>query len=55
MKKEKEEPKKEEPKVSDIDAVLDGLKELVTTVADLAKQFNEVTKQIELSRKAGKF
>lgn len=44
---------KEENK--DLDAILDAIKELTKTVSEFAKENKELAKQIELSRKAGKF
>ena len=39
----------------DIDAILDAVKELTKTIADFAKENKELAKQIELSRKSGRF
>ena len=50
MTKEKVEVEKD-----DLAAILDAVKELTKTMADFAKENKELAKQIELSRKSGRF
>ena len=40
---------------SSTESILDAVKELTKTVADFAKENKELSKQIELSRKSGRF